>query len=196
MSFSLLGNPFFYNSIRKIIAGDQEKTKAFVKKWLKRSRVRSIVDVGCGTGDFFDRNMDVPYMGIDINPQYISFAKKKYKTNRQALFLCVNLLSSGYLKGKQYDGVIFVSMMHHFSDEDIDKIFNRIKKFKPKVIVIADIIPDPPGVFRKIIVKLDRGSYIRSPEEKLLMLKQYFRVVHSEIIYSRLAVQFGVICKL
>ena len=43
----------------------------------------SVLDVGCGFGDFFgylsrDRGMSVRYTGIDINPALIDIARRKY----------------------------------------------------------------------------------------------------------------------
>jgi SAM-dependent methyltransferase len=42
----------------------------------------SVLDYGCGTGDFYRflkrRGIDVRYTGVDINPNFIDLAKKKY----------------------------------------------------------------------------------------------------------------------
>jgi SAM-dependent methyltransferase len=42
----------------------------------------SVLDIGCGFGDllsfFNERKFKVKYTGVDINPQFIEFAKKKY----------------------------------------------------------------------------------------------------------------------
>ncbi len=42
----------------------------------------SILDVGCGLGDFYkylaDRYKGIDYTGIDINPRYIALAKQRY----------------------------------------------------------------------------------------------------------------------
>jgi SAM-dependent methyltransferase len=46
----------------------------------------SLVDVGCGFGDYFGylqrRGIDVDYLGIDINPDLVSVARTKYPTAR------------------------------------------------------------------------------------------------------------------
>jgi len=42
----------------------------------------SVLDYGCGTGDFYRflkrRGIDVRYTGVDINPNFIELARKKY----------------------------------------------------------------------------------------------------------------------
>lgn len=64
----LLSQPAFFNSIRRLIAGNQENTKNFVNSTLQHYNVKTVLDVGCGTGDF---STDIPdtmqYLGIDIN---------------------------------------------------------------------------------------------------------------------------------
>jgi SAM-dependent methyltransferase len=46
----------------------------------------SVVDVGCGFGDYFgylaDRGVPVDYLGIDINPDLIAVARGKYPSAR------------------------------------------------------------------------------------------------------------------
>jgi SAM-dependent methyltransferase len=42
----------------------------------------TVMDLGCGFGDFFgyllEQNLDVSYFGIDINPELIDIARRKY----------------------------------------------------------------------------------------------------------------------
>jgi SAM-dependent methyltransferase len=189
-----LDNPIFFNIIRRIIAGDQHNTKRFVTKLLEKYKVQSIIDIGCGTGDFFYTNFKGFYLGIDNNLRFINYAKIKYCQCNNASFRCEDILISQYLKNKQFDGVLFISMMHHFSNENLGNIFRRIKKLKPKVIIIADITPNPPGLLRRIMAKLDRGLFLRTPKEKYQIISQYFRIKHTQIIHSRLAIQYGIVC--
>jgi ubiquinone/menaquinone biosynthesis C-methylase UbiE len=54
----------------------------------------TVVDVGCGFGDFFrhlvDRGLTVDYTGIDINPELIAIARQKHP---EASFLVADALS-------------------------------------------------------------------------------------------------------
>jgi ubiquinone/menaquinone biosynthesis C-methylase UbiE len=191
----LLSSPVFFNSIRNILAGDQTNTKNFVSKYLKENKVKTILDVGCGTGDFAPCTpKNASYTGVDISEQYLDFAQKKYGSKNK-VFLNQDVTDINFYSKKKYDGVLFVSMLHHLSDKELEKMLPVIKKITKGVIIIADIIPNPPGMLRKFLVKLDQGKYVRRQEAKLKILKKYFKVVHTEIIPSRLAVQFGVVCK-
>lgn len=54
----------------------------------------SIIDIGCGYGDFAEyliRNkIEVDYTGIDINPDFIEIARKKYPEHRFQLLDVIN----------------------------------------------------------------------------------------------------------
>lgn len=193
--YLLLSRPTIFNQIRKLIAGDQANTKNFVRKYLIKYKIKSVLDVGCGTGDFIEAVPDnMSYLGIDINKEFISFAKSHYK-DRKSLFLVQDVIEEQFSLDQKFDATILISMLHHFSDKDLEEILLKIKKITRKVIIIADIIPNPPGLLRKFMVKMDQGNYIRDKAEKLKILDKYFTITESKIISSRLAVQFGIICK-
>lgn len=190
----LLSQPFIFNKLRRIIAGDQKNTKNFVKKNLLKYHVKSVLDVGSGTGDFVNC---IPknslYLGIDTNPKFIDFSNNNYD-NGNVRFLVQDVTEKGFYQNKKFDAVLLISMLHHLSDEDLEEILSIVKKITKKVIIIADIIPDPPGIMQKIVVQLDVGKFVRPREEKLKTLGKYFRIVEVELISSRLAVQLGIIC--
>ncbi|MGE5341767.1 MAG: class I SAM-dependent methyltransferase [Candidatus Omnitrophota bacterium] len=53
---------------------------------------RSILDVGCGIGGFYDflmkKNIPCDYTGIDINPYMIQIARTKYPHIKDKFFIC------------------------------------------------------------------------------------------------------------
>ena len=191
----ILSDQVLFNNIRSIVAGDQKYTKQFVKDNLIRYNTKTVIDIGCGTGAFIEAvPQDVSYLGVDINKKYISFAKRRFG-NHKRRFIVKNVLDKSFYKNKQFDAALFVSMLHHLSDEELSLILPVIKKITRKVVIIADIIPDPEGVLRKLMVRLDQGKFIRPREEKTRLLSKYFKIVEEKIVPSRLAVQLGIICE-
>ena len=56
---------------------------------------KSIIDIGCGLGDFYDslgKACCSKYMGVDINPDLINEAKKKHKGDARVDFMVKDLL--------------------------------------------------------------------------------------------------------
>lgn len=191
----LLDRPFFFNSIRRVIAGDQHNTKAFISETLKKYNVKSVLDIGCGTGDFcVCAPKGAHYTGADLNDHYIRYASQRYGTKNKT-WITQDVTEKSFYDGRKYDAVLFVSMVHHLSNQELNAMLPVIKKMTRKVIIIADIIPEPPGFLRKFMVKLDQGKYIRAPEDKLAIIEKYGKIVYTEHIPSRLAIQYGIICQ-
>jgi hypothetical protein len=64
-----------------------------------------------------------------------------------------------------------------------------------KVVIIADIIPDPPHLLQKFFAKIDRGKFVRKKQEKIKILEKYFKIISTQAIPTRSAVQLGIICE-
>ncbi len=68
---------------------------------------RKVLEIGCGIGDFYpflmNKFTDVHYTGIDIVPELIDYAKKKYP---EAFFHCIDLLENIFKDRFEY---VFIS---------------------------------------------------------------------------------------
>jgi 2-polyprenyl-3-methyl-5-hydroxy-6-metoxy-1,4-benzoquinol methylase len=194
LSSHILDNPYLFNHVRRLLAGDQRETKQFVREALAKYKCKSVLDLGCGTGDFSEScPADATYLGTDLNANFIRYAQSRYRSDRNKQFRYENILKQD--NHHAYDAVLFISMMHHFSDADVATILKKIKQLTRKIVVIADIIPDPPHVLQRAVARLDRGRFVRPRQGKLAILQKYFRICETKSINSRLAVQYGVICK-
>ena len=50
-----------------------------------RSKKIRILDIGCGSGEISRFFNDLDYIGIEVNPDYIEFARKIYKKNFEVM---------------------------------------------------------------------------------------------------------------
>lgn len=191
-----LNNPYIFNNIRNLIAGNQNNTKLFVKNYLDNYKCKSVIDICSGTGDFASIiNKNINYLGMDMNKNFINYSKKMHKTNRNKVFKKANVLNKSYFANKEFDATLLISTMHHFSDEELNTLLPIVNKITKKIVVIADIIPNPPNLIQKIFVKLDQGKHIRSEKDKIRILKKYFKIIEAKRISSRFAMQYGIICE-
>lgn len=192
---SILSSPDVFNIVRRIAAGNQKNTKEFIQLNIQKYYVTSVLDIGCGTGDFVESvPSEICYSGIDVNRRFVQFAKEKYKAMNRRFYI-EDATNKSFYKNKTFDAVLLISMLHHLSDEDIKILFPIIKCVAKKIVIVADIIPNPPGVLRKLLVKLDQGKHIRTTSEKTKLLKKYFNVVTKKTILSHLAIQYGIVCE-
>lgn len=179
-----------------MLAGRQKRMKTFIKDHLEKYECETIADICSGTGDFAElAPKNATYVGWDLNEDFINYAKKRYLGDKKKKFIKANILNSKKIEGKKYDAVLLISTMHHFSDKELDALLPVVKKLVKKVVILADIIPDPPHALQKFFAKIDRGKYVRPANEKIKILKKYFSVVKVQEIPTRSAVQLGIICE-
>lgn len=192
---NVLDNPMLFNNVRYILAGKQLGMKRFIAKAIRKFHCRTIADICSGTGDFvqFGKNIDL-YVGWDLNPHFVTFAAKRYRDVENVNFVVADITKSKFVLSQQYDAVLLISAVHHFSDLELAKILPVIQKITKKVLIIADIIPDPPHALQRFFVKLDRGRFVRPKEEKVRILSKYFDVRYTKLIPTKSAVQFGMVC--
>ena len=194
ISSSILDNPYMFNYVRYILAGKQKGMKTFIKNNLDKYNCLSVADICSGTGDFAILSQrNAKYVGLDINNDLINFAKKRYKGHKNKLFIKENILSSR--RHGKFDAVMLISTIHHFSDDELNILLPNVQKMVNKVVIIADIIPNPPHVLQQFFAKIDRGKFIRPANDKIKILNKYFKVVATQEIPTRSAVQLGIICE-
>jgi ubiquinone/menaquinone biosynthesis C-methylase UbiE len=183
----LLDIPGLFNTFRHFIdPGQFEMMQLAVKKY----KVKSILDVGCGTGDFCNVTKGT-YVGIDNTWSFIQYAKKKYPKKTFYYGDATNINWK-----KNYDGSLMICFMHHLKDKEVIKVLKSMKKATKKYIFILDNIPvDKP--LTNFFYSLDRGAHIRSltNQEKLikkagLKIKEtmHFRTPFPKIYYHSLFV--------
>lgn len=94
---------------------------------------KSLLDLGIGTGlelkAIFDLFTDIHVTGIDIAENMLDCLKEKY--NREYERGQINLIHMSYLdydyNGKEYDAVISVMTLHHYTHEVKTEIYRNIR---------------------------------------------------------------------
>lgn len=196
LSSRILDNPYLFNYVRYILAGEQKGMKFFIKDYLEKYDCKTVADICSGTGDFAQLvSDDARYIGWDINDDFIAYARKRYKKEKNKSFTNLNVLKPRKEITKKFDAVMLISAIHHFSDEELEILLKFIKKITKKVVIIADIIPDPPHPLQRFFAKIDRGKFVRPAHEKIRILKKHFKVAYTQEIPTRSAVQLGIICE-
>lgn len=196
ISGPLLDNPRIFNYVRFLLAGKQIKMKNFIKEAINAYNCRSVIDICSGTGDFAELiSNDAIYLGIDLNNDFVKYAKKKYKGEENKKFKKIDVLKPEKIISKKFDAVFIISTIHHFSDKELNILLPTVKKIVNKVIIIADIIPDPPHPLQKFFASIDRGKFVRTESEKIKILKKYFKIIKIQEIPTLSAVQLGIICE-
>jgi ubiquinone/menaquinone biosynthesis C-methylase UbiE len=149
-----------------------------IKDYVDLKEDESILDVGCGTGDFcsmFSGN----YLGLDYSEKYVKYCSEKYPGKK---FMQGNALELNFFP-KSYDKVLLASFIHHFSDEEVRKMFKDISKIAGRRVIILEPLP-LKNPFSWVLLKMDRGASVRNAERIKEFLSEDYNLVDSEVFLS------------
>jgi 2-polyprenyl-3-methyl-5-hydroxy-6-metoxy-1,4-benzoquinol methylase len=95
------------------------------------------LDLGCGCGGF---SLAVPgeYVGIDLDPRYIAFARRRFGDARRR-FACMNLAELD--RSETFDKAIMASVLHHLSDRDAHTVLGQLARMVRSRVVVMDLDP-------------------------------------------------------
>ena len=189
---SFVNKPIFFNSLRYLVTGNQKSIKGFVRENLRKYKCKTVLDICCGTGDFVQKGKK--YTGIDINPFFISFARKKYG-NKNTTFIYGNALNLPF-PNNYFDASLLVSTLHHFSDPEVERLLKEAKRVTKKLIIIVDLIPYPSNSLKRFFVLLDQGNYVRKEKEKEKIVSRFLKIKSTYKIFAGQAEQYGIIAEL
>lgn len=125
--------------------GSQIKNFHLVNRFIKDND--SILDYGCGIGDFIkylnSHKKISNYLGVDINENYINLAKKSYPTNNFQLIKNINELNG------KWDSVCVIGVFTWFiTKDDFIKTINKLYEVSNRQILLtclhdSDIVDTP-----------------------------------------------------
>jgi len=161
--------PGISNFVRFILEAGFAETKKTIKKELDCNK--KTLDIGCGTGTF--SVLFKNYIGIDISPRFIQYARKKYGRE----FYVGDALKLEF-PDNSFDNILVVGVLHHLDDVKFLQVISEIKRVLKKngrVLVMEDIPASFINIIGKLVHKFDLGDNIRDIEgyRKLLEEKLY-----------------------
>ncbi len=173
----------------------------YSKEWLRAmirqvdlSKVKSILDIGCGTGILYEvlreENYQGKYTGTDLSPDMLEVGRKRYKGIDLRTMDCEKL----DFPSKSHDVVFMRSVLHH-----IPNPVNAIKEMKrvsKKTIIIGEparniLTSFPRYLSKKLTTHFDEDHTHYSVRQIQKLLKKAgikdYRLIH----FGYLAYPFG-----
>lgn len=172
--------PWIYNLLQSGISKSDTQTW-FVREVIQQLPGQRILDIGCGTANVLAYFNQASYVGIDINAEYIEKARTRF--DGQGEFHCIDLNDANLASLGKFDLVLLLGVLHHLNDAETAKLMRSIPAvMQPDGVVITI---DPTVVARqhliaRVLAKLDRGRFVRSPENYRKLFQNEF-VIKTEI---------------
>jgi SAM-dependent methyltransferase len=129
---------------------------------------RRVLDVGCGPGTNTHHFTHVEYLGLDINPRYVAYARRRWGRERggpraSLRFEVADVTSYRAPAGERFDFILLNSFLHHIATPDVRRILAHVAELLSPggVVHVLDLVrPERPGIARTL-AQWDRGHYAR-----------------------------------
>lgn len=133
--------------INRLLGGDDVTLKGVAQLIGKNRRpFLTIADLGCGGGDLAmkmvkwgkQNSVLVKLTGVDANPHIVEYAKVNTRQFPEIEFLTANVFSSDFQR-RTFDILTATLFIHHFTEEELVRLFSAWKTQATMGIVINDI---------------------------------------------------------
>jgi len=158
--------PFLYNLLQDAVGANALRRKV-IQTHVRAKAGYKVVDIGCGPSRILRWLPDVQYLGLDINPDYISSARRTH--GNKGTFVVGDTKSlRDDLRFKDADIVMALGLLHHLDDEDaahcIRFAYDALKEGGRFVCLDGCWIPNQ-GAFSRYVMSHDRGQNVRTEQQ-------------------------------
>lgn len=168
--YRLVTIPKFYRAIQWLL-GAEAARRRYVREVLKPEEGMKVLDCGCGPASIFPYLPKVDYLGVDLNPNHIAFARAHY--GDQARFLVGDVTRDLTVEAGTFDLVMISAILHHLADADAKRLLaTAVGLAKPggRVVTMDSIWLDNQHPVAWAFNKLDSGLHVRSAEGYLALV--------------------------
>jgi ubiquinone/menaquinone biosynthesis C-methylase UbiE len=169
---------WIYDRIQRAVGVDKLYAKLQVRLNGDSAPAR-LLDVGGGTGTL--KKICPPacqYICLDIEEEKLKGFRRKWPTG-QAIWgdaTCMPIAS------ESLDAVICMMVAHHLSDDLLPKMLNEVRRIlRPGGrFLLLDPVYDKKRLPGRILWRLDRGSFPRTPGILRPLVEQHFELIHRD----------------
>src|SRR5262249_36679501 len=86
--------------------------------------MRRVLDVGCGPGTNARHFLDTDYLGVDMNPDYIAWARRRFGDR----FAVQDVTRMAAPPGGSFDAILVNSLLHHIDDPNSRRILSQLSQ--------------------------------------------------------------------
>ena len=173
----LLKNPSLYRFYQKTVRSkyDEYDFIKFIFKKIKFKNIR-LLDICCGDSyilEYINEYVD-DYFGIDNNSKYLNQCKQRWKKFNFS-YLDLNETSNIQDLIRFEPNFIFINgAIHHLNDKTVKLINSFVNKNFPNCYFLSvDPIKSNNSFLNSIMIKLDRGKFIRNKNEYSELMSTY-----------------------
>jgi len=187
---AFLSLPAGYRIFTRLVGGDLQKK--YVAEYIKPAPGAKILDLGCGPGDMLASLPETDYTGLDISPEYIEAARKRF--GNKGRFFCGDVgVATIEQEHGAFDLVLATGVLHHLDDERAARLFELARRaLRPGGRLITYdgcYVPEQSKMARWVLSK-DRGKFVRTRAEYVRLASVCFSKVEPHVRHDLLRIPY------
>lgn len=179
--WALLSRPWIYEAVQAMFAADRGRL-AFVTEHVRPTAGDRILDIGCGTAGILRYLPGVTYIGYEPNPVYVERARAEF--GDRGTFHAKLFTASEAASIAPVDIAIVSAVLHHLSDgeaQDLLRLLRGVVKPGGRVVTIDNCYVDGQNPIARLLISLDRGRNVRTPEGYRGLAAATFGTIRGEV---------------
>jgi SAM-dependent methyltransferase len=174
------------------VGGADASKREFIEHHVRPQRGDRILDIGSGTGAL--RGLAQPetaYLGVEIERRYVDVARARFGDTTE--FICGDIATVQLPADRTFDLAIAYGVFHHLdwpvARRAIDVAAGALDAGGALFIAEPCWAPDQ-GWFEKLLMRLDRGRFIRTAEEYADIVRTRFTDVRTNALHNAYRVPY------
>lgn len=143
-----------------------------------------VLDFGCGRGALCQSFEAGEYVGFDIVPSFVTFAREANSGHKFAVMDGTRLA----FQNEEFGRVVIVGVLHHLDDGLTEKALAEIGRVlgRDGKCLIIEAIPtkERRNMIGRLIRSMDAGAYIRTVPEWVALMERHLKIERSYHVKS------------
>ncbi len=190
--YSIFRSAGIYDAFQRLIGANRART-FFIKQFVVPFPGAKVLDIGCGTGAMLECLPEsVEYVGFDLNPNYISYAQRRY--GRRGSFFCDRVSTASAIQGGPFDFVLGFGILHHLTDQESRTLFElAYDSLKPSgtIVTYDSVFVEYQSRIARYIISKDRGRHVRTPAKYIALAKTAFTDIDGHVSHDLLRMPYS-----
>jgi len=178
---ALLAHPMAYVAHSRL-AASQARKRDFVNRFVKTKPGERVLDIGCGTAALLPLMPDVTYVGFDLSREYVENARKTHGARGE--FHHRALTAEAAKEFEPFDLVMAIGVVHHLDDGEAELLFqvaHGALRQGGRLLTCDGAFVSGQNLVARMLLKLDRGRHVRTPEAYQMIAERVFRTVDASV---------------
>ena len=176
--------PFFYELFQRFVKKAEYDGK--IRDLLDPKPNTTVIDFGCGIGQYSKFFQGSNYLGIDPLFECIEVAKRRYSNNQGINFTVGDETFLKTVASESVDTLFGIGVLHHMDNQQVVRLMTecaRILRQEGKICFVEPYFYQRQPKIRQIVMRMDRGQRIRSLDSYLQFIdSSKFEIRSSQLL--------------